>query len=143
MIYWYMYFPSKRDLWLTLLTWGILGLAMVPALTAPDRIGLYILIPTALFVGWIWLRTGYTIEGQDLKVVSGPFRYTVPIGEIRRMKKTRNPLSSPALSLDRIEISFGEGKKIMVSPADRAGFIRALHAKNPQMQIEGELQRPS
>lgn len=138
-----MYFPSKRDLWLTLLTWGILGLAMVPAVTAPDRIGLYILIPTALFVGWILLRTGYTVEGQDLKVVSGPFRYTVPIRDIRKMRRTRNPLSSPALSLDRVEISFGEGKKIMVSPADREGFVRALRAKNPQMQLEGDLQRPS
>jgi hypothetical protein len=39
---------------------------------------------------------------------------------------TRNPLSSPAMSLDRLRIEYGQGKAIMISPEPRAEFLRQL-----------------
>ncbi len=57
---------------------------------------------------------------------SGPFRWQVPISEIEDIVQTRNPLSSPALSLDRLQVSYSNGRTIMISPADREGFIEAV-----------------
>jgi hypothetical protein len=42
---------------------------------------------------------------------------------------TRNPLSSPALSLDRLRIEYGQGRAIMISPADKGPFLRALEER--------------
>jgi hypothetical protein len=42
------------------------------------------------------------------------------------VESTRNPASSPALSLDRLLIRYGGGSEIMVSPADKAGFMAAI-----------------
>ena len=39
------------------------------------------------------------------------------------IRPTRNPLSSPALSLDRLRIDYGSGRSIMVSPEDKDKFI--------------------
>ena len=36
------------------------------------------------------------------------------------------PTDSAALSLDRIAIRYGNGKKLLVSPADKKGFLEAI-----------------
>ena len=47
---------------------------------------------------------------------------------IAGVRPTRSALSSPALSLDRLRIDHGAGgrRTVLVSPADRAGFVQAL-----------------
>jgi hypothetical protein len=35
-------------------------------------------------------------------------------------------LSSPALSLNRLEIRYGNGKRMLLSPQDAAGFLKAI-----------------
>ena len=43
-----------------------------------------------------------------------------------QINRKLNPISSPALSLDRLEISYGSQKKIMISPKDKTGFLQAI-----------------
>jgi membrane protein YdbS with pleckstrin-like domain len=74
----------------------------------------------------IFTRTHYTIAHGELRVVSGPFRRTVPLAEITSIEPSRNPLSSPALSLDRLKVSYGDNKYILISPADKTGFLSAV-----------------
>jgi len=74
----------------------------------------------------IFTRTHYTIAHGELRVVSGPFRRTIPLSEITGIEPTRNPLSSPALSLDRLKVSYGDGKYVLISPADKTGFLSSL-----------------
>jgi hypothetical protein len=62
----------------------------------------------------------------SLLIRCGPFRWTVPIDSITAVEETRNPLSSPALSLDRLRIRYGKQRQVMVSPADKAGFMKAI-----------------
>ena len=66
---------------------------------------------------------------HDLLVRSGPFRWRVPLGQIHSVTPTRNPLSSPALSLDRLRIEYGDGKWILISPRERERFLEALEAR--------------
>jgi hypothetical protein len=134
-----MYFPSKRDRWLGLLIWGLVFLAAVPALLEPGKGQFLIMIAVMLFVGWIWFGTGYEISDDELKIHCGPFRQTVPLREIREIRKTRSPLSAPACSLDRMEITYGKSKHVMISPADKEDFIKLLAGKSPQIHLDEEL----
>jgi hypothetical protein len=86
---------------------------------------------------WVMLQTHYTITATGLRIVSGPFRWNIPLHEIRSVAPTRNPLSSPALSLDRLRIEYESGKWIMVSPRDKENFLRELRARGSMVRIAG------
>ena len=64
----------------------------------------------------------------------------MPLAAIDVVEPTRNPLSSPACSLERLWIRYGE-KQIMISPLDKAGFLRALVQRTPQLEPFGESAR--
>jgi hypothetical protein len=136
-----MYFPSKRDWWLGLLIWGLVLLAAVPALLKPGKGQFIIMIAVILFVGWIWFGTGYEILDDELRIRCGPFRQRIPLQEIKEIRKTRSPLSAPACSLDRMEIEYGNSKRVMISPADKEGFIRLLVGKSPQINLDEDLKK--
>ncbi len=136
-----MYFPSKRDWWLGLLIWGLVLLGAVPALLKPGRGQFIIMVAVILFVGWIWFWTGYEISDDELKIRCGPFRQRIPLQEIKEIKKTRSPFSAPACSLDRMEIKYGKSKRVMISPADKEGFIKLLVGKSPQFNLDEELRK--
>ena len=74
----------------------------------------------------VLLKTNYTIDRGVLRARSGPLCWKVPLDQIQSVEATRNPLSSPALSLDRLRIRYGKGRFILVSPADKPGFLRAI-----------------
>lgn len=89
--------------------------------------GLVGLFVVALYVGVIFpLRYGLT--SSALVIRNGMLRTEIPLKLIREVKPTRNPLSSPALSLDRLSVRFGEGrfKEVLISPAKRDEFLQRL-----------------
>lgn len=75
---------------------------------------------------WGWFTTGYFIEEEKLIIQSGPLKKTIVISEIKKIVRTKNPLSAPALSMDRLEISYGKFEMALVSPKDRHQFIAKL-----------------
>jgi len=129
-----MRFVSKVDGWMIpvmLLTIGGMVWALIAVMITetpwPVRLAtaaVTLLVLALLFA--IFTRTHYTVEHGELRVVSGPFRRTIPLAEITSIEPTRNPLSSPALSLDRLKVSYGDKKYVLVSPADKAGFLSAI-----------------
>lgn len=135
-------FAAKIDTWLLVLiacstvvclygVWSVLGEAgQVRWGTA-----LVLLVSAAIPV-WIVLSTSYTLTGTQLRVRCGPFRWTIPLAEIRDVRPTRNPLSSPAPSLDRLRIEYGKRRSVMISPRDKEGFlgelaVRTANARRP------------
>jgi len=136
-----MYFPSKRDLWLGLLIWGLTLLAAIPALLKPGKGQLIIMIAVILFIGWIWFGTGYEISDDELKIRCGPFRQRIPLQEIKEIRKTRSPLSAPACSLDRMEIKYGKSKRVMISPVDKDNFIKTIVEKSPHIRLDQDLRK--
>jgi hypothetical protein len=129
-------YASKVDTWLAVVM-SVAALGALAAcamlLSAPVPRGWMVAIPlfaiTVCLPVWLFTTTQYQFQGADLLIQSGPFRWAVPIQEIRAVSGTRNPLSSPALSLDRILIEYGQGKSIMVSPKDQQGFLAELKAR--------------
>lgn len=124
---------SKIDGWLA----AVLGLSMAACAYACVHVVLagvpgawwMVLLTGGIGVGlplWLLLGTRYILEPDQLLVRSGPFRWRVPIADIARITPTTNPLSSPALSLDRLRIEYGRGSAIMISPRDKDRFLRDL-----------------
>lgn len=85
-----------------------------------------ILIAGAGFPIWIYVSTRYVVSDDDLKIISGPFTWNIPIQSIVSMQETQTAATSPALSFDRLEITYGEDKIIIVSPVDKEKFIQKL-----------------
>ena len=75
---------------------------------------------------WLIIGTHYTVDRGTLRIVSGPFRWKVAIDQISSVEATKSPLSSPALSLDRLRVRYGKNRRILISPADRVGFLEAI-----------------
>ena len=127
-------FKSKVDRWIRVLLivvivteiWAI-GTAAMQAGDPLVMTGMIVIaIAVVGLLVWLLVGTHYTVDRGVIKVVSGPFRWKVPIDQITAVEATKSPLSSPALSLDRIRIRYGKRRRIMVSPADRAGFLKAI-----------------
>jgi len=129
-------FPSKVDAWLAaiVVVAAVAALCVTGALLVSDVPSR---LPLAVFLGaiggvlplWVMGATRYIVGPGELRIVSGPFRWRVPLSEIRAVAPTRNPLSSPALSLDRLRIEYGRGKWIMISPRDRQAFVSELRRR--------------
>lgn len=140
-------YPSKRDWWIVLLLWAsVLGMAVAgmalwtePA-TFGQRVGLTVLLALmAVFALWILYSTGYRIERNAVIVRSGPFRWRVKLDSIEEVVPTRNPLSSPACSLDRLRIRYtGSRLGIMISPKNKMAFLRDLAARAPGLELAGD-----
>ena len=129
-------YRSAVDRWLLV----VLGAAM---LVAGVSCGLAIFVgdaPALVIAGaagalgiglpaWVLTTTSYTLTSERLDVRSGPFRWRIPIAGIVDVAPTRNPLSAPALSLNRLRITTFGRPDLMISPADRHGFLDDLEAR--------------
>ena len=89
-----------------------------------------VLLVFGVYFGLV-LPMRYGLDDTHLLVRFGLCRQRIALIDISEVHPTRNPLSSPALSLDRLHVQFGEGvfKTVMISPADRNGFLDDLAAK--------------
>jgi hypothetical protein len=129
------WYKSKIDWWLAPLlmippiaTLGITAAAFWRGNGSEIAVGcgamLWVLI---VYVGVVFPMR-YGIGDGRLTIRFGLCRQRIPLAEIRAVYPTRNPLSSPALSLDRLRVRFGEGffKSVMISPAEREEFLRHL-----------------
>lgn len=136
-------FPSRRDRWLTLLIWlGSSGCVFGAIAAFGSGEGLLftmlfpvIMIVSAVFMLWVLYGTGYRMSEQGLNIRSGPFRMNLAIERIVSVTPSRNPLSSPACSLDRLMIEYAGGaRRIMVSPQDKPRFLETLRERNSRLR---------
>jgi len=133
-------FSTKIDGWLipiVVLSVGglVAALLAVLVLETPWPIRVLTAAVTAaviLLLFAVFKNTYYTVRDDALRIVSGPFRWTVPLADIRDITPTRNPLSSPALSIDRLKISYGNKKFVLISPDDKDGFLRTVERARRQ-----------
>jgi hypothetical protein len=104
------------------LPWGLAGVVFV----------------LALYFGLVFPMR-YGLDDTSLVVRFGLCRQRIPLVDIVEVHPTHNPLSSPALSLDRLHIQYGQGffKAVMISPADCNGFLDDL-AHKAGLKREGD-----
>lgn len=139
-------FPSKVDGWIVALMIVPLGISIVvmgsalradpplPALVLLVGIELLVL---ALIVGTL-RSTRYEVTGREVIVRSPPFRWRIEIESIESIRPSRSLVSSPALSLDRLEIRYSGDRRMLISPRDREGFLEAVVARSRHLHRAGE-----
>jgi len=139
-------FPSKVDSWIVALmilplavSIGVVGSALranppLPAVFL--MVGIEVLV-LALITATV-RSTRYEVTDREVIVRSPPFRWRIAIDGIESIRPSRSPVSSPALSLDRLEIRYAGDRRILVSPRDREGFLAAVVARSRHLHRAGE-----
>jgi len=85
----------------------------------------------------VYFNTYYTIIENKLLIKSGLIiNKTIDIASIKRIKATIDMSSAPALSTDRLEITYSQDKFVFVSPEDKEGFIAQLKAVNEGIVVD-------
>lgn len=114
----------------------VLGLSIYPMIQEGIWEGLLTIVLTAAFIAYVFLQTFYIIDGDILRVKCGfLMNRSYEISRIIKITETNNPISAPAASLDRLEISLDNGKSVIVSPKQKSGFIEELQRRNPKITV--------
>ena len=130
-------FKSKLGLEFIIPIFGILLFALFNVITAKAWIGIVIISIVLLFILYLVLTTEYIISGENLNVRSGfLINENININSIKKLSETNNIMSSPAVSIDRIEILYNKSDVILVSPKDKIEFIESLTEMNKNIEVK-------
>ena len=133
-----MVFKSKISKGLLLLV--VVAILIAPGIMLYHRTHLWeaaiLLVLTSIICLPTLLNTHYTIEENVLKIRSGLlYKKNIPIDSVRKIVETNNMVSSPAASLDRLEIFYNSFDSVLISPKDKAGFISTIQEINPKIEV--------
>lgn len=131
------FFRSKIGLEIALpITFVLVGTSLLVGFKANAYFVSASLLALLSFIGYLLYDTTYTIDNNRLIVRFGfLYRETIEISEVKSIRESNNPLSSPASSLDRLEIKYGRSGSVLVSPKKKLEFIETLKSINPEIQI--------
>ncbi len=129
-------YTSKIDTWLLI----VIVLSMAACLAVPfvrfqatGMFGLVVSLPIMLIgVGlplWVYTDTRYRLTDTTLFANTGPFKWEIPLRDITKVTPTRDSMSGPALSFDRLRIDYGKGKSLIISPKQKQQFIDDLEQR--------------
>lgn len=92
----------------------------------------------AAFAIYMYVETWYLFTGDNKLRIKSGFLYDreIYIKSIKKLRSVRDHRAWPALSSDRLEISYNRYGKVIVSPSNKTEFIRELKEVNPRIRIE-------
>ena len=99
-------------------------------------VSLGVFILTFGFVLYLFFSTEYAVIDGVVKIKCGfLYKKELSINDIKSITKTNSFISSPAASLDRIELHYGQFDSVIISPKDKIGFSKELLRINPKIEI--------
>ncbi|WP_339887700.1 PH domain-containing protein [uncultured Flavobacterium sp.] len=125
-------FKSKIDWWLVGIIIIVFAYPIIDGILSKQYALSYTMLAILGLIGIMFSKIKYVIVGKILKI----WWIKVEIQTIRKIYKTRNPLSSPALSLDRIAIVYNKYDEVLISPKNKKEFIDELLKINPDIVVE-------
>ncbi len=135
-----MIYRSKIDTWIAvvLIAGGCALMAgILPAVLQHDFRAL-LPIGGVLVLGFVVMwPLYYEITDDELTIRSGLVRWHIPLSSIVRVRPSNSLISSPALSLDRLEVAYeknGALRRILISPKERENFLVDLRSRAPQLR---------
>lgn len=139
-------FPSKIDRWIVVLMivpFAISAVVVGSVLRENPPLPAVVLLVGAEVLVLVLMTatvrsTRYEVTDREVIVHSPPFRWRIAIESIESIRPSRSPASSPALSLDRLEIRCSGGRRMLISPADREGFLAAVVERSRHLHRAGE-----
>jgi len=145
-------YPSKKDAWLVAVLWvsvgGMIYATVQFGLDTRSTLGtlafvVFCTVPVVVLCLWTLLDTRYILTHTELLVRGGPLRQRIPLQAIQEVRPQRTPLSSPALSMDRIRVTWlkGHQRSVFISPDNRRSFLRDLASRAGLKQAGDRLYR--
>lgn len=141
-------YATKVDGWLKLISAVYIVISLgLPAwhlgsmisLGEPFDPGITVLPLAVLALMWmIAYPCEYTFEPKSLVIRSGLLRIRVPLLAITSVSPSRNPLSAPAWSLDRLDVRYGRTRRVLISPREKAEFLAELVRRAPHLVQQGD-----
>ena len=143
-------YKSKVDLWLILIV-IVAGVFLIGAAIQTlfseglNHPGTLTLLASSLFYIAVMLGLAYPVTYEitqsELIIRSGLIRNRIDLSSIESVKPSRNPLSAPAWSLDRLRIDYyrkGKLTFLLISPEDRTAFLNELVLKTKGLSLQGD-----
>ena len=131
-------YKSKVDFGFLLLFFIIFFLTSICLLVYGENLLVEIQIISALllflifYVFYLFYNIRYTISDKVLKIRCGfIYNKSLNIEKITFISATKTLLSSPAASLDRIELHYDKYNSVVISPKNKGKFINDLLKINP------------
>jgi len=150
-----MKFKAKVDWWLHLIFSGLIIVNIWAGIDviiggSSGMILAVIFTPLSIFlIIPMWVNTYYLFENNMLIVKCGFIRYAkVDCELVTKVFETKNPISSPAPSLDRLEVCYKAKndhftRSVIISPMDKQGFIEQLKMRNENIETSVSNDPPS
>ena len=144
------WYSSKVDWWLSLILFvlplvslSVLATSLASGNSAEMITAVGMCVFTAALYGLLIIPIRYGITQDELIVRFGVVRQRIPLAAIQEVYPTHNPLSSPALSLDRLAIRTGGGPfaSAMISPANKDDFLNTLAIRAGLQRYNDKLMR--
>ncbi|MFD0792867.1 PH domain-containing protein [Mucilaginibacter litoreus] len=87
-------------------------------------------------------NTNYTITGDNKLIVKCGLliNQSIDIVSIKKITPTKSILSSPALSLDRLEVTYNKFDAVIISPENKENFVADLQNINPAIEYVNKSQ---
>ncbi len=129
-------YKSKLGLELIIPISLLFGYALFELIAEKSWLGVLIILLTISFIFYTFLSINYKIEKEKLNVKCAfIINENIEIKSIRKITETYNPLSSPAASINRIEIFYNKFDSILISPKNKKDFIQDILKINPNIEV--------
>lgn len=90
-----------------------------------------------VFIFYLFYNTIYIIAKENLNVRFGFLvNKNIDIKTITQISETYSLISSPAASIDRLEILYNKSGSVLISPKEKKCFIDNLIAINPNIEVK-------
>jgi len=125
-------YKSKVDWWLMVIIFGVLFFPIIQGVIEKEYIVSIFSLLIVVLILLLFRSIKYKIDGNNLII----WKNKIDINSIKKIYKTKNPLSSPALSIDRIAIVYNKYDEVLISPKERMDFINQLLEINPNIEVK-------
>ena len=130
-------YKSKVDLWLIILLTIVFGGVVILSIINKDWTGFFIAIIPAIFIWNMFTSTYYIITEDEVIIRCGIFyKLVIKISDIRKISESSDLISSPALSIDRVEILYNKFDTILISPKMKYEFLQSIEILKPDIEIK-------
>ncbi len=130
-------YPSKVGLELLIPVLLIFGIGIVISFGKSSLVGVIVQFGIMFAFIALFFSISYEVTAEVLTVTAFFFfKKSIRIKDITRIVESNNPLSSPAASLDRLEVYYGKYSSTLISPKDKMEFIEHLKRLSPSIQVE-------
>lgn len=130
-------FKSKVGWWYHLAL-IIIAAGCIKAVLGTNAVVIVVALLAGILALHVLLNTWYKITADGILIAHCSIfpEKRLPISEISAIEATVMPVSSYALSLDRIIIYKGEQQWLLISPVNKKEFVKLLRKFNPDIKVK-------